>query len=383
MNGRIKFLGRLMTALEEKETLQIFQELERAKSTLSLAHDIYLESKRRHDSQSSLATSTEIRGILVQQQSTIESQSRDIQQLRDGMVTLTATMSNKPSHPATENVAGTVNREQAITSPTSVTSRPSRSIRSSNKQQPRILKVNPWFLSKIWQISLDRAPAGWDLKLRTWNVVPRDAPVLRCCYEGDLLGVQTLIEDGKASYHDVGENGRTLLSVSRATEIISMPHLLNGDQMAIVHGHTALVRHILQYTETWAVMWTLQQYARFIAEHLLDDQLYSPLFSDPRLDLSDMLVNGSDFLCGTWSPESATQHLTIILSNLSAPWEGKPLAERFEVAMRLPTTCACSTFRLALGPCSLEDMVDLRVDRWPTSAFNFAAHAWLRQLDHD
>ena len=207
---------------EEKETLQIFQELERAKSTLSLAHDIYLESKRRHDSRTSLATSSEIRGILVQQQSTIESQSRDIQQLRDGMVILTATISNKPSHPATENVAGSVNREQAIMSPTSVTSRPSRSIRPSNKQKPRVLKVNAWFLSEIWQISLDRTPAGWDLSLRTWNLGPTSAPVFRYCFCGDLLGVQKLINDGKASYYDVDKDGETLLSVSSIIEMISV-----------------------------------------------------------------------------------------------------------------------------------------------------------------
>lgn len=214
MIGRMKPFGKLMTALEEKETLQIFHELERAKSTLLQAHDLYLASRRERGLQRSLVLSEDIRRILVQQ-------NRDIQQLRNDLVILPVTGSAKPPDHVTDHPVAAVNREQAIVSPRSVTSTRNKGIRT-NQQKLRILEVKAWFLSRIWQISLDRTPAGWDVKLCTWNVRPMNEAVFILCFKGDLLGVQKLIEDGKASYYDVDEGGETLLSVSSTVEMISL-----------------------------------------------------------------------------------------------------------------------------------------------------------------
>lgn len=51
-------------------------------------------------------------------------------------------------------------------------------------------------------------------RLRTFNVIPDDSQVIHCILENDLLGVQRLFTEGKASPLDVDSGGFSLLSVS-------------------------------------------------------------------------------------------------------------------------------------------------------------------------
>lgn len=161
-----------------------------------------------------------------------------------------------------------------------------------------------------------------------------------------------------------------------------MPHLLNGDQFAIAGKHVALVRHLLEFTESWAVLSGLEHSLAYEVDSSDGVKLYSLLFSDPRLDLSDLLMDRFGPLDDGWLRSSTSEHLNIILSNLSEPWESRTLAQRFEFAMGLAEDCACSTFRLALGPCSMEELVDLR-DKCDSSALHFAAAAYLYHIDDD
>ena len=51
-------------------------------------------------------------------------------------------------------------------------------------------------------------------RLRTFNVIPNDSQVIRCIRRNDILGVQRLFTEGKASPLDVDSGGFSLLSVS-------------------------------------------------------------------------------------------------------------------------------------------------------------------------
>lgn len=206
---RGKLFGQLVTALEGKEVFQIFQELERAKSTLGLAHGIYLESRRKKDSHQSLSASMDMRGMMVQQQSIIESQTRDIRELRNDFRRLATTVT------ATD-ISRTIADRQASKRCCRRSTMTDKSFRAGEK--PPVLKISAWLISKIWQISLGKTHAGWDLKLRAWNVRPTNAHIFELCTQGDLLGVQRLIAAGEASYYDIDENGITLLNVSSYRE---------------------------------------------------------------------------------------------------------------------------------------------------------------------
>ena len=58
------------------------------------------------------------------------------------------------------------------------------------------------FMSRVWEISIQSACAGWHAQLRICNIVPYDAPILTACYAGNYLRARRLIENGEASPQD-------------------------------------------------------------------------------------------------------------------------------------------------------------------------------------
>lgn len=72
----------------------------------------------------------------------------------------------------------------------------------------------PFLLTnRAWEVTISRPPGGWDTKFRTYNVIPQDSPLFKCCTGGNLQGVQALFSSGEASPFDVDNNGLTALHV--------------------------------------------------------------------------------------------------------------------------------------------------------------------------
>jgi hypothetical protein len=90
----------------------------------------------------------------------------------------------------------------------------SRSRRTETVTFRMKLRLPMLFSSRIWEIAHVNAYQGWDLSLRTYNQLPRDARIFNYCYAGDFESVKRMIHSGEASLHDVDEDGNNLLSVS-------------------------------------------------------------------------------------------------------------------------------------------------------------------------
>lgn len=79
--------------------------------------------------------------------------------------------------------------------------------------------IPSWFSNRVWRIAATRASCGWDFRVRTYTVRPRDSPIFQCITQGDLDGVRRLIANGEASPLDCQEEGQTLFGVGNAQKM--------------------------------------------------------------------------------------------------------------------------------------------------------------------
>ncbi len=70
-----------------------------------------------------------------------------------------------------------------------------------------------WLVNRAWQIQASKALRGWNISLRTSNVIRRSSPVFDLVSKGDTEGLQALFSNGSASPSDCDENGWTMLHV--------------------------------------------------------------------------------------------------------------------------------------------------------------------------
>ena len=84
------------------------------------------------------------------------------------------------------------------------------------KKLKRIFEVHTpkWMNSHVWQLALDRSICGWQFTMRTYGVVPRNAPIIMACLDGDTIAMQRLFDIGAASPFDQTSEGFELVSVS-------------------------------------------------------------------------------------------------------------------------------------------------------------------------
>jgi hypothetical protein len=177
--------GKFRTAIEEKELGQLCDTLERAKTSLMLAVNLYSEAQRRRDSELIHASH-----VIALQQFSIAQEQHALLTDRNAIVTTPMTISANIDH--------------------------QRATRTRRLRKPawRLgIRFRPWFLSSLWQLSVQRSRAGWNIQLWTANTVPRHARIFRLCLRGDLIGVQELFQQGLASPLDRTPYGHTALEV--------------------------------------------------------------------------------------------------------------------------------------------------------------------------
>ena len=76
------------------------------------------------------------------------------------------------------------------------------------------IKLPTLFSSRVWEIARVDAEQGWDLYFRTYSVHPWDSLIFHGCESGDLEGVRRLIRNGEASLLDIDPEGNSLITVS-------------------------------------------------------------------------------------------------------------------------------------------------------------------------
>jgi hypothetical protein len=88
--------------------------------------------------------------------------------------------------------------------------------KTDRKNFRRIFEVRTpeWMNDKIWQLALDRSICGWQFTMRTYGVVPRNAPIIKACQGGNTVAMQRLFDTGAASPFDQTLEGYELAWVS-------------------------------------------------------------------------------------------------------------------------------------------------------------------------
>jgi len=70
-----------------------------------------------------------------------------------------------------------------------------------------------YFMNWAWDVEFCKSRSGWNINLRTYNIIPSGSLVFELAGEGDVKGLLDLFAGGQASPFDVDEYGCSLLTV--------------------------------------------------------------------------------------------------------------------------------------------------------------------------
>jgi hypothetical protein len=173
---RHKMRGALKFALSQHELTRMLNRMERAKGLLVTACTQHLGAvqQQRYD--------TMIRGI-----ERLASGQNDILQRME-----TTSIAQPPEYTTTVARMG------------------------CGRRLKRIFEVRTpeWMNNKIWELALDRSICGWQFTMRTYGVIPQNAPIIRACQNGNTVAMQRMFDTGAASPFDQTPEGLGLVSVS-------------------------------------------------------------------------------------------------------------------------------------------------------------------------
>ncbi|KAJ9615915.1 hypothetical protein H2200_001992 [Cladophialophora chaetospira] len=210
-------IGKVYFAFKQREVMEMLDSLEKAKSSLQLAYTMYqTEEQRRHDQAHA---------------HTLALQSLMIRELQAQLATGNAHLSNQlqlvtqtsafPQHQRTIN---DLHRLPPFGSETLATfadgrDRPRCTDRnrtaiqrrtSRRKRDARLhmtFRLPTWISRRIYAVALVQLESGWDLFLRSENLIQDDSLVFHYARAGNLEGMKTLFETGKATPLDVARPG--------------------------------------------------------------------------------------------------------------------------------------------------------------------------------
>lgn len=175
-----RYRGGVRFALSRDDMKQMLDQLERTKSSLLLAYNLYQQAtaEDRHSSMMKAVSSSQA-SVMQMAQTTTQS-------------TLSAQDPSVLVHSVVQK---------------------SRHLCAVDK---RLFRINtPTWLSKtIWQLEMGRSVAGFSIFARTYGIVPENSPIFEACRAGDITEMQRLFDCRLASPYDEDQYGNTLWLVS-------------------------------------------------------------------------------------------------------------------------------------------------------------------------
>lgn len=112
---------------------------------------------------------------------------------------------------------------------------------------PVFARLRPWYVRRIWDVTVTRACAGWDIKIRSYHVRPADASIFTYAALGDLASCRKLIERGLASPFDVAfpfypfNSPTHVLCVSCSVCVNSFIRVLADGDSSMQHHRATLI----------------------------------------------------------------------------------------------------------------------------------------------
>jgi hypothetical protein len=77
-----------------------------------------------------------------------------------------------------------------------------------------------WFSRKVWDVGGYRSLSDWSVNIRTYRIIPDDAPIFQAIRDADIVRVQNLLASKEALVTDRDGWGTTLLHVSLLPDLI-------------------------------------------------------------------------------------------------------------------------------------------------------------------
>ncbi|KAL3478282.1 hypothetical protein BJX99DRAFT_256607 [Aspergillus californicus] len=197
-------------------------------------------------------------------------------------------------------------------------------------------------IDKIWTIRATRLFSNWTFNIRTNNVVPYGAPIIRACLHGDIAEVQSLFDSGLASPFDCDPRGHSVLQIAAHRGKIEMSQfLLNNGADANYRSPDG--RGILSLFNPGQVLWD-------------GCAVNIPLLINLYQSLIDAIKDDGDlfdyFLPGhlkTWTMgfDGPPEALKLMIEHTYVDYKGLPFSIRFSNALSLRSS-------LGLSPASLQ-----------------------------
>lgn len=169
-----RYRGGVRFALNREDIKQMLDQLERIKSSLSLAHSLYQQ-----------ATAEDRHIVVMQALSPTQTSVVQITQTCQGTLHQQNYFALAHRHPRAGG-----KRLFCVTTPT-------------------------WLCKTVCQLEMRRSIAGLNIFARIYGIMPRDALIFQACADGDIVEMQRLFEDRLASPYDRDEYGQDLWLVSR------------------------------------------------------------------------------------------------------------------------------------------------------------------------
>ena len=213
--------GRLYSAFKQRDVKELLDNLERAKTTLGLAHTIYHAEEQRQRDQQHADILALYAGIMTghagrpQELGLLPQNSSSPQ--RYYHETIPASQNN----PAIDVTCLSTDEETSASAQLDVANRRGPAVDGKGRRgnaKPYFrgnIRLPNYFSRRVFGFALTQAQWGWSLQLHTHNLVPLNSPIFKYCARGNLAGVRRLLDKGMASPLDVSEWGLTLLDVSR------------------------------------------------------------------------------------------------------------------------------------------------------------------------
>ncbi|ETI26091.1 hypothetical protein G647_02868 [Cladophialophora carrionii CBS 160.54] len=353
--GHKKIRGKLYTAFKQHDVRELLDNLENAKSSLHIAYTMHLaeEQKLRDLTHSNvvalqsamicdLQTQMQMQTASLSDQLTLVAQAPCLSHHQHGNA--------KTQRPLASHLRGLApipedKKDSLVNDRTNTRNPPRKSARTkSSKSRFRVTYQLPnWISRRTYDIALLQLQCGWDVLLRTYNVVHYDSLIFDFVEYGNLARVRGLIESGYATPLDVRPNygaglirsfgpWQTLLEAAASFNQVDVcRYLLN--QATWPDHDTVLSRSLGTFSYRYQrtpLRGSSNMYRLFMAE---------PDF-DPALD------NGLRY--GWLQFCSSAAAMETILRSQAFTLETRPVQTRFELASRLENTDA-ATFLKCVG----------------------------------
>ncbi|ERF72637.1 hypothetical protein EPUS_05691 [Endocarpon pusillum Z07020] len=326
--------GKLYTVYKEREVKELFDDLERAKSSLELAYIIYMDAEQRRRHQAHDDTLARNSTLLSDLQAEIRSGNADItQQLR--RLLQSPTVPQQGQLVVTDSRIATARelmlRGEAETNPDDMSSsrddhkqcgRPLavKQSRRKNRRAHICIRLPSQLYRRVWEFSVTSSQSLWSLHLHTYNIVPENSLIFRYCELGDVAAMQRLTTSGEASLLDTYEEGWRNWTLLEA---------------AALKGQLEVCRYLLNQTD-WPDQAAVLSRALSWYVNLNDGknavEMYRLFLEAPGFD-ADLDDTELGYYWLKLCPNTPCLHL--ILENLHSGFFSLPVEIRFDFVVRV------------------------------------------------